>query len=1647
MNKRKSYISLTFGIAFLLLHATVMKAEFFFTENKGQVKNQHWQPRPDVLFSGAQGGFEYYMKQNGLQYQIKRVISYTESDPLFPSEKQPDSIGIYRVDIDWLRASPDVQIEKGEAMDFYENFYNTPLGIDSVMFVKSYRNITYKNIYEGIDLKFYEGAHSGLEYDFIVHPHADFRQIKMRIKGAKISTDKEGRLLLKTPYGEIAEGALKVFQEEKEVAAHWVVKGNVVGISVTGKYDAAKPLRIDPPVRLWGTYYYANGGDFTSCASDGAGNVYVSGGVAANNMATSGAHQTILGQGGSDGFLAKFNGNGQRIWATYYGGPFSDRTVDCAVDGNAFVYVVGMTQSVSGIASAGSYQSALNGNASDMFLAKFDANGVRQWGTYFGGANADVCNAGTVDAAGNLYVCGYASSTTAVFGSPGAHQTSHGGGTGQDCVLAKFDTNGQRVWSTYYGGNRDDRPGDVALDASGANVYLCGSTSSAGGIATAGTHQPTFNLIVDGFVAKFNSNGVLQWGTYYGGADYDYLFSCGVDGSGNVYAFGQTTSTAGIATTGTHQQNYTASNDGYLFKLNGTNGQRIWGTYYGGSGIESLKGIEVSSTGEMLVSGYTTSPNQIATAGSHQPALAGTSNAFLSLFNTNGLQAWGTYYGGSEYDMGFDCAFGTLGSVYLCGTAGSPSGIATAGTYQPTLNNNNAAFLAKFEACTSPVISASSNAPFCAGNTLQLNTPTVAGATYQWSGVNNFTSSQQNPSIPNATSSVSGIYTVTVTNNSGCSATASVNVLIYAVQNLTAGSNSPICEGQMLNLTATPLQVQSYTWSGVNSFSSTQQNPNIPNVTTAQAGTYSVTILDWNGCTATSSVNVIITNPPVVTASSNSPVCAGQPLNLSVNNIAGATYSWSGASGFTSNQQNPTIASPATAASGNYTVTVSVGSSCTASGSTNVTVNPAPTVNASSNSPVCAGQNLNLSVNATAGATYLWSGANGFSSSQQNPVITSATANAAGTYTVTVTANGCSSTGTGNVSVNTPPAATASANSPICEGQTLNLSVNNSTNATYSWSGANGFSSAQQNPSVNNTSTAHAGNYSVTVSVPGCGNATSSVNVVVNPSPTVNITRNSPVCEGGDLNLNVNATVGAAYTWSGANGFSSSQQNPQLTSVSLNAAGAYSVTVTAAGCSRDASVNVAVNPLPAVAASYNAPLCEGSDLNLSVNATPNATYQWSGVNGFSSAQQNPVVANVQTSQAGVYSVTVTANGCSSNASVNVSVNTAAILNVTATANPPTVCAGESSALTASGADSYVWSNGLGAGASQNVSPQTSTAYQVTATDAQTGCTATASVSVNVNPLPAISIAASQTVLCESGTVTLTANGGNIYQWNGGETTAMITVSPTATTDYTVTATDANGCSSTATQTVSVLNFSAPQFAFGNSFTLCYGKNAPALPAASQNGISGAWQPAAISNTQNGIYTFTPDAGQCAADYVLNVTVQQIGMTVSPDTMVDLATTVQLFAAASGSTGGNYQWSPTDNLSCSNCSIPKFFALRSTIFTATYTDAQTGCSASADVYVEVNYDPNTVYYVPNVFSPNRDGSNDFFEIYGQKIKEIDLNVFNRWGELVFSEKSANPRWDGYYGGEAQPAGVYVYHTYIVFYNGKTVQNKGSVTLMR
>jgi hypothetical protein len=476
--------------------------------------------------------------------------------------------------------------------------------------------------------------------------------------------------------------------------------------------------QVDTLMRSWGTYYGGSSSDVVArMAIDADGNIYFVGTTSStdtNVIATPGSYQSTNG-GGSDGFIVKFNSSGMRVWGTYLGGTGNDGVEDIAMDRNGDIVIVGNTRSASGIATLGAHQQTYGGGDSymgDGFIAKFDASGALIWSTYYGGSSHDACNTVAIDHANNIVVGGITDSPNNI-STPGAHQITPGGS--YDSFVAKFTAAGVWLWGTYYGGSSYDWYGWVTVDKSD-NIILMGDTQgSAGAISTPGSFQPNYGGgSFDFFIVKFNSSGVRQWGTYYGGSGGDYDgFNLITDSSCNIYFTGNTNSTNGIATAGSFQPTYGGTRDGFLVKFDST-GTRQWGTYYGGTGEEDcgIKLVISRDNNYLYFAGRTYSDNNIASPRAYQSTRGGGFDAFVACFRTDGSRVWGTYYGGSGSDEGWGVALDSSGGIYVTGTTSSTSAM-TANGFQNTYGGGTSdGYLAKFSNIVTGVEGRSADIPF-----------------------------------------------------------------------------------------------------------------------------------------------------------------------------------------------------------------------------------------------------------------------------------------------------------------------------------------------------------------------------------------------------------------------------------------------------------------------------------------------------------------------------------------------------------------------------------------------------------------------------------------------------------------------------------------------------------------------------------------------------------------------------------------------------------------------------------------------------------------------------------------------------------------------------------------------------------------------
>jgi hypothetical protein len=328
-----------------------------------------------------------------------------------------------------------------------------------------------------------------------------------------------------------------------------------------------------------------------------------------------------------------------------------------------------------------------------------------EWATYYGGINGGT--AGTslgVDRWGNVIMGGYTNSYE--FPDTLAFQTTLAGS--QDAFLVKFDSYGQRLWATFYGGNDQDLLYDIALDMSG-NIVATGLTDSHDFPVTSGAFQQSFSKLNDAWLAKFDSNGLQLWSTYFGGLGTDFANGVAVDGSGRIGLLGRTDSGNLPTTSGAFQKVFAGSRDIFVATFT-PGGALIWSTYYGGSDNDgweddfSAGKVSFDLRGNLLATGTTLSTDFPVLVDARQPTLIGKSAAFAIKFDRQGKRIWATFIGGTLPDPerpsqteGMGIVADSGGNVYVTGTTDDNSFPTTTNAYQTKRQGATDGFLMKLD--------------------------------------------------------------------------------------------------------------------------------------------------------------------------------------------------------------------------------------------------------------------------------------------------------------------------------------------------------------------------------------------------------------------------------------------------------------------------------------------------------------------------------------------------------------------------------------------------------------------------------------------------------------------------------------------------------------------------------------------------------------------------------------------------------------------------------------------------------------------------------------------------------------------------------------------------------------------------------------
>lgn len=1191
------------------------KTSISFIENKGQIIDQNSKLRHDIDARMQANGVNIFIGDGQIHYQWSHEIkdsTLVQENPLWKPHYTSliSKTEFYRLDVTLTGANPDAVLEKESKQQYSENYYleQCPNGIAA----NSFQKLVYKNIYPNIDWILY-AKNGELKYDFVVYPGGDIRKIRLKYEGASSLKLKDGGLVAETPFGSITEQAPYCYDATtgKEIRSSFSLKENELSFHLD-QYESTNTIVIDPKL-MWATYYGGSSDEFVGAITeDSFGHLYIAGCTNSTaNIATSGAHLNSYSGGVYDAFLTRFTKNDNVVWSTYYGGNGIERgsSVACDRAGNVFlagatgITVPTNTGGSTGLATAGTHQTFYR-DSTDIFLVKFDSNGQRQWATYYGGNNVDDNGVLACDTSNNVYLAGWTKSSDSI-ATPGAFQTTHpGGGSQYDAFLAKFDASGALLWGTYYGGESIDWARCIAFDPTGY-IYIAGLTQSMLNITGSGASN-TVNGPQDGFVARFNQAGTFKWGMYYGGDSTDEVRSISCYQNGDLMLGGTTNSPHGIAAGICYQASKGGKTDAFVGRLS-SSGNKIWCTYLGGPENEEMSGVATNPFGSLYASIRTESATGLPVIRAFQTSKAGTGttgDAFIASFYPEGYIETGSYFGGSSEEHvlvypGYGNAniiFSKFGNLYTCGNTSSQSGITYGTVHQGSYGGGSYdGYVAKIAVDTTvEIVKPFIDTLKCVGDSMYV---TIRTSNYFNAG-NVFTAYLSDSSgsfdnnttiIGTRTSIYDGDIITHIPGNQIPGAHYKVRVVSTSPKDTSdddgryirisqypipsASSNAPICEGASLNLFVTsPVHIEYYLWLGPDGFVSTNFFPTRNDIALTSAGKY-VMVADNFGCKAKDSISVFIkprpAKPQIVY--NDTSFCVNDSLWLTTPLDTGISFTWQTPVGyfpFTPNTR--TIPHLTMADSGIYRLaTVFNYNNCPSKVDTlNIAVHPYPVPAASINSPICSGESIHLKVfDTTYQVGFTWTGPAGFGGTAVDTTINNSNTQQSGTYVVKANAFNCISKDTVELLVKqTPPKPSLSSNSPICSGEELKLNAADSITVNYVWSGPDNFNTNNQNSTISNATLNNSGRYKVIVSSNGCY-AADSINVVVKPTPKPDIKANSPIIIGGDLYLQIqDPQSGYSYRWIGPNGFASSSPNPVIKEVTIKAAGIYSLTVTADGC-------------------------------------------------------------------------------------------------------------------------------------------------------------------------------------------------------------------------------------------------------------------------------------------------------------------------------------------------------------------------------------------------------------------------------------------------------------------------------------------------
>jgi gliding motility-associated-like protein len=619
-------------------------------ENKGQLINTDGNLIPSVFFKAEFPSMDLYISNSGLSYVLKKTETLNKHSNQGKSKELGKTVS-YRVDAILKGASiKEENIEYLISNDYHFNYFYGHCN-QGIYDVKEYRKIRIKEIYPNINWVLYL-TEKGFKYDFEIGAGAKLDLMRILYKGAEqIEKTDEGSIRITTPLGSIEEEKPTTYQGKKVIPSEYNIIKNEISFAVYD-FESKEPFVIDPKL-VWGTLYGGSGDDlFASLVTDNDGNVFAAGQTSSSNfpVQTGLIYYDATANGGRDAIFVKFANSGKLLWATYYGGKADDETRSIGIDANNNLFATGLTNSDNfPIKNAGTYYDSIFKGETDAFILKFKNTGERVWCTYFGGSETAISDG--IDGGESL-----------------------------------------------------------AIDPNG-NLFVTGHAHTANfPLKNAGTYfDDKLGGDSDGFILKFDNIGNLLWSTYYGGLSSEESSSIVCDSKGNIFITGYTLPYRFPVLSANTYFDDTPDNswDAFIAKFD-NNGNQLWGTLYGGSGMEIMGSLALDKEDNLFVMGTTESKDfPLYDGGTYfENTLKGKSDMFIMKFDNFGNRLWSTFYGGNSSEYcglnSYSLATDDCGNVYAGFETFSKNMAAPNpgcdnyfdGTIDPTSGND--CFIAKF---------------------------------------------------------------------------------------------------------------------------------------------------------------------------------------------------------------------------------------------------------------------------------------------------------------------------------------------------------------------------------------------------------------------------------------------------------------------------------------------------------------------------------------------------------------------------------------------------------------------------------------------------------------------------------------------------------------------------------------------------------------------------------------------------------------------------------------------------------------------------------------------------------------------------------------------------------------------------------------